>query len=330
MLKPSFLLAFRSLALETPRPCIRCAIPPHRGAAPRVVPNLRLFSTQPRLQRPEESSQDDDGFVPRALGRPIGFHDPPRPGENTGYDGRGFWQRKKDFTDYDRHVRRRKQLAARISKPYFRDFTMTKYREGKSFLANPMIFKRSAALYFPNLHGRTLASSSPTDTTPVLKGKVSIVSVWSSLWGENQVKTFTGLEENPELQEFLRKNKDRAQRVEVHIEENYAKAWLVSLFQGRLRKQRAEEDWGKYFIVKKGINESIRETIGILNGRVGYVYLLDEECKIRWAASGNAEEGEPESMMKGLQKLVHSGSVLEGGASKVDGKVKSAAATAAV
>ncbi|KAF2808481.1 uncharacterized protein BDZ99DRAFT_56645 [Mytilinidion resinicola] len=329
MLRPSFLLAFRSLALETPRPCIRCAFHPHR-AAPRVTSNLRLFSSRPRLQTSEESSQDDDGFVPRALGRPIGFHYPPRPGENTGYDSRNLRQRKKDFTNYDRHIEKRKQLTAKIAKPYFRDFTMTKYREGKSFLANPKIFKSSAALYFPNLHGKTLASASPTDTTPVLKGKVSIVSVWSSLWGENQVKTFTGVDQNPGLQEFLKKNKEQAQRVDVHIEENLAKAWLVSLFQNRLRKQRAEEDWGKYFIVRKGIDESIRETIGILNGRVGYVYLLDEECKIRWAASGNAEEGEPETMMKGLQKLVDSVPVLNGGASKVDGKVKAVAATAAV
>jgi ATPase complex subunit ATP10 len=179
-----------------------------------------------------------------------------------------------------------------------------KYREGKSFLANPKIFKSSASLYFPNLHGTTLASKSPSDTTPVLKGKVSVVSVWSSLWGENQVKSFTGRDSNPELQQFVSKNKKLVQRVDVHIEENVLKAWLVALFQSRLRSQRAEEDWGKYFIVRKGINESIRETIGILNGRVGYVYLLDEECKIRWAASGNAEGGERETMMRGLQKLV--------------------------
>lgn len=130
-----------------------------------------------------------------------------------------------------------------------------------------------------------------------------MVAVWSSLWGENQVKTFIGREGNVGLEGLLEKKKGLVQKVELHIEENVLKAWLVSLFQGRLRAQRKMEDWGKYFIVRKGITESIRETIGILNGRVGYVYLVDEDCKIRWAASANAEEGEQETMMRGLRKL---------------------------
>ncbi len=192
-----------------------------------------------------------------------------------------------------------------MGKPYFRDFTNMKYREGKSFLANPKIFKANVALHFPNLHGKTLASSKvPRDTTPVLRGKVSVVNVFSSVWGEAQVNTFTGIEQNPELQEILESNKTVAQRVDINIEENAIKAWIVRLFQYRLRKQRTTEDWGKYFIVRRGVSESIRETIGLLNGRVGYVYLLDQDCRIRWAASGNAEGDENLNLTSGLKRLV--------------------------
>ena len=191
-----------------------------------------------------------------------------------------------------------------MGKPYFRDFTNMKYREGKSFLANPKVFKANVALHFPNLHGKTLASKVPRDTTPVLRGKVSIVNVFSSVWGEAQVNTFTGIEQNPELQEILDNNKTMAQRVDINIEENAIKAWIVGLFQYRLRRQRTTEDWGKYFIVRRGVSEPIRETIGLLNGRVGYVYLLDQDCRIRWAASGNAEGDEKLNLTRGLKRLV--------------------------
>jgi ATPase complex subunit ATP10 len=76
------------------------------------------------------------------------------------------------------------------------------------------------------------------------------------------------------------------------------------MFQYRLRNQRKEEDWGKYFVIRRGVSDQIRETIGLLNGRVGYVYLIDKDCKIRWAGSGDAEGTEKEDLMKGLQRLV--------------------------
>jgi len=42
-----------------------------------------------------------------------------------------------------------------------------------------------------------------------------------------------------------------------------------------------------------------------LNGRVGYVYLVDQDCKIRWAGSGDAEGTEMDDMNKGFAKLVN-------------------------
>ncbi|OCK76272.1 putative F1F0 ATP synthase assembly protein Atp10 [Lepidopterella palustris CBS 459.81] len=302
MLKTSFLLKFRSLALRIPEECLRCQWRTLRASS-QPQESSRSFSSLPHL-RAATSSKSDEEFVPRPLGRPIGFVNPPLPGENTGIDNRSLNQRRKDFTNYEKHLQRRKELAQRMSKPYFRDFTNMKYRSGKSFLANPKIFKYDAALYFPNLHGATLASSIPTDTTPLLKGKISVVNVFSSAWGEAQVNTFTSPKENPELQEILTANKDILQRVDVNIEENVLKAWILRLFLSRLRAMKAEEDWGRYFLVRRGISDSIRETIGLLNGRVGYVYLLDQDCKIRWAASGNAEGDEKEVMIKGLRRLV--------------------------
>jgi mitochondrial ATPase complex subunit ATP10 len=308
MLQPRITAPRRVVFFSLPEICSRCQRqalrrpialqPPIRPFS--IVPNLRLPSNtlSPKDNKDEEPEPD---FVPRPLGRPIGFSSPPKPGQNIGI------REKKTYTGRtmsERNLEKRKDIVEAWGQNYFRDFkNIRKYRSGKTFMANPRIFRLEAALYFPNLHGDTLAGSGK-DTTDVLKGKVSVVNVYSSQWGEGQVQTFTGNKENPELTELLERNKEITQTVDVNVEENSMKAWIVKIFQWRLRRQRKEEDWEKYFVIRKGVSDRIRETIGLLNGRVGYVYLLDENCKIRWAGSGNAEGTEKEDLTRGLKKLI--------------------------
>ena len=42
----------------------------------------------------------------------------------------------------------------------------------------------------------------------------------------------------------------------------------------------------------------------MMNHKIGYVYLLDENCRIRWAGSGPAEEGELDALNNGVRKLI--------------------------
>jgi ATPase complex subunit ATP10 len=58
-----------------------------------------------------------------------------------------------------------------------------------------------------------------------------------------------------------------------------------------------------YFFVKQ-VPDSVVEEIGILNSRVGYVYLVDQDCKIRWAGCAEANDGEKEALSKGAESLV--------------------------
>jgi len=192
-----------------------------------------------------------------------------------------------------------------MSKPYFREWSNMRLHKGKTFLAPPRLFRADKALYFPNFHGITLTKSKRLlDTTPVLQGKVSVVSIFSSAWAENQAATFVSENQNRELREAIKNSGGAAQLIQINIEENWLKATLVKLFMPTQRKRLGFDNWGRYFLVQKGVTEDIRDTIGLLNSKVGYTYLLDGECRIRWAGSGQAEGEEKENLVKCVRRLV--------------------------
>lgn len=169
-------------------------------------------------------------------------------------------------------------------------------------MANPKLFRADIALYFPNLQGRTLKGAN-ADTTDVLTDKVSVLSIFSSQWAEAQKNTFVG-DENPQLESILQSAKDVAQKVEINMEVNPLRAMVLRMFEWNLRRVIPESDHGKYFIRQRSISNEVRHTIGLLNSKVGYVYLIDGACRIRWAASGGAEGEEREYLNRGLTKLI--------------------------
>jgi ATPase complex subunit ATP10 len=44
--------------------------------------------------------------------------------------------------------------------------------------------------------------------------------------------------------------------------------------------------------------EYVREPLGMTNSRIGYVYLVDENLKIRWAACADAKDEEEEALIR--------------------------------
>jgi len=192
-----------------------------------------------------------------------------------------------------------------ISAPYFREWSNMRFSKGKSFLAPPRLFKAERALYFPNLHGETLLKDKILrDTTPVLEDKVSVVSVFSSQWAENQAATFTSEKTNPELHQAIKGSGGAAQMVQINIEENAWKHMLIKLFMSGLRRRVGVDNWGRYFIVRKGITDEMRDAIGLLNSKVGYTYLLDGQCRIRWGGSGPSVGDEKDGLVRGVRRLV--------------------------
>ncbi len=125
------------------------------------------------------------------------------------------------------------------------------------------------------------------------------------MWAETQARSFTDPDQNPALAALLASaGTTRAQLVRVNVEEDMLKAWLVRLFAGSTRRKVGKENWERYFLVRRGITDEIRESIGVLNSKVGYTYLVDHECRIRWAASGSADPGEREGLVKGMERIL--------------------------
>lgn len=253
-------------------------------------------------------------FVPSILERPLGLQIPPQAGQNSPKDTRTWAERKRDFSDYEKAVERRQIYLRTFLRPYFQEWKRTEHYKGKSFVSSDRLFRKDKALYFPNIWGQTLAKDQGPDggmnTTPILRGKISVVGIQSGQWAEEQVDTFISAGANPQLQDLLSQNADAFQRVDVNVQGDVARAWLVKLFSGRLRKNVPEHRWDKYFMVKLprdvrlGLTDDVRDAMGFLNTQVGYVYLVDEDCKIRWAGSGHAWAGEIENLNSGIKRLL--------------------------
>ncbi len=194
------------------------------------------------------------------------------------------------------------------AKPYFRDWSRTQYHQGKTFTAPSRIFRADKSLYLPNMVGSTLADPKlSSSTTSVLRDRISIVSVYSGRWAEMQTQSFVKEKSHPALAEMMVQDEKQGgplQKVEVNIEEDWMKAMIVRTFMGGIRKQRREEDWKRYFVIRQGITDEMRQAIGMGNARVGYVYLVDWLCRIRWAGSANAAEGEKEALAAGTRRLL--------------------------
>ena len=328
-MKAPSLLCLHALRRMVHRPCSsqspstsqRClaSVPKRPPPALPATPPPSQRDRRPRVQHDNASDDEEkeDDHTPRPLMRPLGMPEPPQPGSNSGRDQRSLRTRRDDFVDYNKHLARRAQMTKEISKPYFRDWSNLKYSKGKGFIAPERLFRAETARFFPNLLGRTIGKRQTKthvkdgyaglgrDTCVAMRGKVSVVSLFTSTWAAQQVQTFQGAKAHAALEELLRASDGLAQRVEINYEDNTLRYWILRLFGMRgLRKERSLEEQERYFIVRRGFDDALKAGLGVENEKAGYVYLVDPQCRIRWAGSAIAEDRERESLVRGVKKLI--------------------------
>jgi ATPase complex subunit ATP10 len=110
----SFSVSYRRLADKPPAPNPGPA-PDSKTAATGTTPAATIGGLTgapdgPLANAPRAYGKKLKEFTPTALARPIGMNYPPKAGENTGVDNRSIKQRHADFTNYDKHLKRREYL----------------------------------------------------------------------------------------------------------------------------------------------------------------------------------------------------------------------------
>ena len=83
--------------------------------------------------------------------------------------------------------------------------------------------------------------------------------------------------------------------IQVNLQENLLKSLLVSMFLASIRKTVPPHLQSTYLVSNQNM-EYVRDALGMVNKHIGYVYLLDERLRIRWAACGDAKPEETEAL----------------------------------
>ncbi|KAI0703700.1 ATP10 protein-domain-containing protein [Cerioporus squamosus] len=199
----------------------------------------------------------------------------------------GTWaDTKEKFLDRDKQLEERTHLAREATRGYFSDLNATRRHGGKTWIAPKVMIREDKALYFPDIRGTVLAGSEDkVHTTILLKDKVSVVALLTTRISEIQTAQFLG----PTLQAFS--SNPLFQFVQINLQDNLLKSFLVSLFASGIRKTVSESLWPTYMISSQNM-EYLRQPLGIANKHVGYVYLVDPKLKIRWAACADPKSEE--------------------------------------
>lgn len=78
------------------------------------------------------------------------------------------------------------------------------------------------------------------------------------------------------------------QYVQINLQENLLKSFLVSLFHSSIAKSVPSELHPSYLVSSQNM-DFLRDHLGMVNKHIGYVYLVDDNLKIRWAGCADAK-----------------------------------------
>ncbi|KAF9578520.1 Mitochondrial ATPase complex subunit atp10 [Lunasporangiospora selenospora] len=212
----------------------------------------------------------------------------------------GMKSKVHDWTDKEKNLEKRKELLYDFQSGYFREFTELQKTGSKLWKGTPSMIAADKSLYMPNIIGTSLKTSESVELVDLLKGKTSLVAISGTKFGEDHIETFM----TPFLKHWpaAASQTSNVQLVELNIQENPLKAGLVRMMVPFVRKNIPEERHANYVLHYKSIKH-LREPLSMQNSYLGYVFLVDSNCKIRWGANGNGTEAEIKTFMESVQKM---------------------------
>ncbi|ODV90887.1 hypothetical protein CANCADRAFT_113191 [Tortispora caseinolytica NRRL Y-17796] len=228
--------------------------------------------------------------------RPVGVGEVPRASEEW-TENSVFSQVKEELLNPIARKQARQQMMAELKKSSFHETYAFREHKGKTWIAPPWPLKAEKSLYMPNYRGYTLEDTSNIiGSTKLLTGKTSIVRLYTSLSGQMQVDEYLkGSEANAE----------DVQIVDINIPDHSSKSFLLYWFGLRKLKKSIEKSrYGTYMIVpKNGLSKPQRLAMRQETLYAGYVYVVDEECRIRWAACGDPDPEEIKAMWRSVRSV---------------------------
>lgn len=91
--------------------------------------------------------------------------------------------------------------------------------------------------------------------------------------------------------------------IQINLQENVMKAFLVSFYLSSLRSTIPPILHPTYLLSSQNM-EYVREPLGMTNKHIGFVYLVDQNLKVRWAGGGLAREEESKSLFNCVKALL--------------------------
>ncbi|KAH9478451.1 Mitochondrial ATPase complex subunit ATP10 [Psilocybe cubensis] len=237
-------------------------------------------ATQP-LPNLNDPPRSDQPLPP--LNRPLGVRQRPTTVPVSRMD------RVKSLMDTEALMAQRRHLIKEVGKGYFHDLNMTRRHGGKTWIAPKVLIREDKALYLPNVSGSALNDGTKKDTTTLCYGKITVLAMLGTNISEAHARSFA-YSTNARYQD-----NPLYQYVQINLQENLLKSFLVKLFSSSLRSSVPAHLQPTYLVSSQNM-EYVRDPLGMTNSKVGYVYLIDENLKIRWGGSADATLEEAQSL----------------------------------
>ncbi|KAF9316134.1 Mitochondrial ATPase complex subunit atp10, partial [Podila horticola] len=160
--------------------------------------NARLFTTQPPFS--EDTEQKQLPLSP--YGGRFGVPEQPMSTKSQALSQansrrspfskakEGVKSKMHDWTDEKRNLEKRKELLDDFQSGYFSEFSEINRTGAKLWKATTSMVNADKALYMPNIVGTSLRSSEPIELVDVLRGKISLLAISGTRFGEEQIETY--------------------------------------------------------------------------------------------------------------------------------------------
>ncbi|KAG8899012.1 Mitochondrial ATPase complex subunit atp10 [Tulasnella sp. 417] len=276
---------------KSPRPAVEQPYVFARSLASKPTPPPEKTSKAPA--EPTVSEEDGPSLAPLPiLPRALGVSKPPSA------EPRSWQEKKEEMLDREKHLEKRKFLIKQATSGYFEDFHKTMHggHGGKMWIAPKVLIREDKALYFPDVAGKNLLGDQ-VHTTTLCKGNVSVVAFLSTQVAEEHVNSFTKFV----LAAYTSDPKFKF--VQINLQENPLKSAIVSLSRSSIKRTIPQEFHETYIHSSQNM-EMLRKPLGLENKHLGFVYLVDENLKVRWAGCGYAKDEEAVYLMELTNKLL--------------------------